>query len=269
MSSRVKAVIPAAGYGTRLQPVTYAVAKELLPVARKPMIHLAVEEAVQAGVEHISVIIRKGKECIRDYIDSLSGEQLKRSGARITFIYQNEPLGLGNAVYQARRFIADSPFMVIIPDQFVFSDNPPARRILNASGYDPGAVWCGFTLIPAEQENYFPNCRPYALDPHGDKFWRVRGFAPRPEKIGEKISIGFGRTYYPPGTLTYFSEKYMNPDTGEVDMLRTFQALLEDCPCYAIHLEGTAADFGTWPGYEYFTGKTMVSLGSNINFQVR
>lgn len=127
-----KAVIPVAGFGTRFLPATKSMPKEMLPVIDKPVIHYAVEEAVNAGIKEIIFITGRGKRAIEDYFDHSYEleDQLKKSGkhellreieaisdmADIVYIRQKEPLGLGHAILKAKDLVGDEPFVVLLPD---------------------------------------------------------------------------------------------------------------------------------------------------------
>ena len=126
-----KAVIPAAGLGTRFLPVTKAVPKELLPILDKPMLQYVVEEAVEAGIQEIILVVSPGKESIAEYFQPREDleRRLRESGAldlaakvhqasnlaRVSFVIQAQPLGLGHAVLMAREAVAEEPFVVILP----------------------------------------------------------------------------------------------------------------------------------------------------------
>lgn len=144
MSNIRKAVIPAAGLGTRFLPATKAMPKEMLPIVDKPTIQYIVEEAVAAGIEDILIVTGKGKRAIEDHFDrSVELEELlisKHKGAQlmeikeigrlanIHYIRQSEPLGLGHAVWCARRFIGDEPFAVMLGDDIIRSQVPCIRQ---------------------------------------------------------------------------------------------------------------------------------------------
>lgn len=138
----MKAVLPAAGFGTRFLPVSKAVPKELLPLGSKPVIQYVVEEAVAAGCDEILVILSHGKEIIRKYFEPSPDLEsvLERGGrtrelealrgvsslARFHFAYQPEMKGLGDAVLQAREFCGDSPFAVLLADTVIHGPSPLA-----------------------------------------------------------------------------------------------------------------------------------------------
>ena len=141
-----KAVIPAAGLGTRFLPATKAIAKEMLPIIDKPTIQFIVEEAIQAGIEDILVVTGKAKRPIEDHFDSnfelehnleKSGktELLKlveeTTGIRLHFIRQKRPLGLGHAVLQAKSFVGNEPFVVMLGDDIMEDTVPLTKQLIN------------------------------------------------------------------------------------------------------------------------------------------
>ncbi|HDR6268572.1 TPA: UTP--glucose-1-phosphate uridylyltransferase GalU [Bacillus cereus] len=142
-----KAVIPAAGLGTRFLPATKALPKEMLPIVDKPTIQYIVEEAVASGIEDILIISGRGKRAIEDHFDKSyeleeillkSGrdeilEDVKRISrlANIYYIRQKEPKGLGDAVYCARSFIANEPFAVLLGDDIIQSKTPCLKQLMN------------------------------------------------------------------------------------------------------------------------------------------
>ncbi|MCF8567094.1 UTP--glucose-1-phosphate uridylyltransferase GalU [Alicyclobacillus tolerans] len=142
-----KAVIPAAGLGTRFLPATKAMPKEMLPIVDKPTIQYIVEEAVASGIEDIIIVTGKGKRAIEDHFDrSVELEELLSNKgkddqlaqiqeitnlANIHYIRQKSPLGLGHAVWTARRFIGDEPFAVLLGDDIVQADVPCLRQLMD------------------------------------------------------------------------------------------------------------------------------------------
>jgi len=233
-STLVKAVIPAAGLGTRFRPLTLAVPKELLPVNKKPMVQLAVEEALSSDIRDIGIVIRRGKEVIRDYINSLMSSsdsiwknfKQKMSHTRVHYIFQEKPLGLGNAIYAAREYINDSPFVMIIPDQFVDSRVPATKQLLNAANKDVQAVWSSLTIVPPEEKEFFSSARSFLLTNRRGNTWSVKEILEHSQSQSGETILGFGRTYFPQGVIEFFSDRFMNPVTREVDLLFTFKALM-------------------------------------------
>ena len=141
-----KAVIPAAGLGTRFLPTTKAVPKELLPLLDKPLIQYAVEEAAASGIQDIVLVTSPGKEALEHYFQpdhSLEGflrekasldilQQVQRlsSLARITCVRQEEPLGLGHAVLMAKELVGNEPFAVMLPDDVIQSPEPTLSQMI-------------------------------------------------------------------------------------------------------------------------------------------
>jgi UTP--glucose-1-phosphate uridylyltransferase len=255
------AVIPAAGLGARMLPWTRALPKELLPVNRKPMIQHAVEETLASGISEIVIVIRKGKEIIREYFATLlerihnssSATPAEWQKADLKFAYQKNPMGLGDAIYAARKFIEDSPFTMIIPDQFLKSDVPATRQLLEAANQQRGAVWSSLVSVSTQLMQYFPGVRTFDLTQRTKNIWHVKNIKNFSIHNSDEDLVGFGRTFFPAGVLDYFSSSFLNPHTGEVDLLLTFKALIGDFQNYAVRLNGRPMDFGTWSGYDFFS----------------
>lgn len=141
-----KVIIPAAGLGTRFLPATKAQPKEMLPIVDKPMIQYIVEEAIESGVEDIIIVTGRGKRAIEDHFDKsyeleetlakrhkydeLEGVNRISNMANIHYIRQKEPLGLGHAIYCARRFVGDEPFAVMLGDDIIQSEEEPCLKQL-------------------------------------------------------------------------------------------------------------------------------------------
>ncbi|UAL46942.1 UTP--glucose-1-phosphate uridylyltransferase GalU [Sutcliffiella horikoshii] len=141
-----KAIIPAAGLGTRFLPATKAMPKEMLPIVDKPTIQYIVEEAINAGIEDILIVTGKGKRAIEDHFDNsfeleqnllskgkveLLNEVQKPSNVDIHYIRQKEPKGLGHAIWCARKFIGNEPFAVLLGDDIVQSETPCLKQMID------------------------------------------------------------------------------------------------------------------------------------------
>ena len=147
MSIVKKAIIPAAGYGTRMLPATKAIPKEMLPIVDKPAIQYIVEEAFNSGIEDILIIINRGKSAIEDHFDKepLLEDTLRRSNklellesienlhklGNIQYIRQPEQKGLGNAVSYAKSFVGNEPFVVLYGDDVIMSDYPVTKQLID------------------------------------------------------------------------------------------------------------------------------------------
>jgi UTP--glucose-1-phosphate uridylyltransferase len=229
------------------------------------MVQLAVEEALSSNIKDIGIVIRRGKETIRDYINSLMTssdpiwENLRQelSQTRVHYIFQEKPLGLGNAIYEAREYIDDSPFVMIIPDQFLDSRTSATKQLLNAAKKDFQAVWSSLTVVPPEEREFFSGTRSFLLTNRRGNTCEVKEILEQSRSQSGETLLGFGRTYFPQGVIEFFSDRFMNPVTREVDLLFTFKALMKEYRNHAVMLEGKSMDFGTWAGYEHFFSATV------------
>ncbi|MDH7479901.1 MAG: UTP--glucose-1-phosphate uridylyltransferase, partial [Syntrophomonadaceae bacterium] len=179
MRKRVrKAVIPAAGLGTRFLPATKAQPKEMLPVVDKPSIQYIVEEAVESGIEDIIIITGRGKRAIEDHFDrsyelesilEAKGEFERLNIVRkigefveVHYIRQGEARGLGHAVYCARKFVGDEPFAVLLGDDIVLSETPCLKQLINIYDAYGGSI-VGVQSVPREEVSRYG-----IVDPHPD-----------------------------------------------------------------------------------------------------
>ena len=263
-----KAVIPAAGHGTRMLPMTKVIPKELFPVGRKPMIQYAVEEAVASGIQEICIVIRKGKESLQDYFlaknpshppHSKDFEALERllKSCEVRFVTQERSLGLGDALLQARDFVGTGAFVMIVPDQLFYHAVPATLQLLQR--WRPGKkVWCGVIRIRKEESDYFVGARGVKREGVQDRHeFIIRQLYTEAETRElyrhQKYEIrGFGRTIFPCEIFDYLGMDYRNPSTREVDLLKTFEACAKSMVHQGIMLEGEPFDVGTLPGYYHY-----------------
>jgi UTP--glucose-1-phosphate uridylyltransferase len=238
------AVIPAAGRGSRMMPLTTAIPKEMFPVGRLPMIEHSIIELVSSGIKRICIIIREGKEVIKEYF-SFRMELYKE--IELYFTCQKTPLGLGDAVIKAKDFIGDQPFVMVIPDQILVSEYPATRQLLDASKAADG-IWNSMVAVPGDEIKFFKGSRPFKYRSGTDEFYIIEDI------LTEEASTirGFGRTVFLPEALEYMTEKYINEETKEVDFLNTFKALKDRIPLYGTILKGKPCDLGTWEGYYHY-----------------
>lgn len=174
-----KAVIPAAGLGTRLLPATKAQAKEMLPLVDKPVIQYVVEEAVASGIEDIIIVTGRGKRAIEDYFDRnleleraledknadlLATVRHVEDMADIHFIRQKQPLGLGHAIFQARKHVGDEPFAVLLPDE-VFVGEPPCLQQLIAKQEETGGSVIAVRSVPEDEVSRYGVIEPEPVGP--------------------------------------------------------------------------------------------------------
>lgn len=128
-----KAIIPAAGLGTRFLPLTHAVPKELLPLMNKPAIHYVIEEALACTIKHIGIITNIRKKAIEEYLQSTSPilEHLKK--ATYSYIEQSIPRGLGDAIVQAEAYVQQEPFAILLPDDIILGTSPELKNLIKCA----------------------------------------------------------------------------------------------------------------------------------------
>jgi UTP--glucose-1-phosphate uridylyltransferase len=260
-----KAVIPAAGLGSRMVAITKGVPKEMLPLGLKPMIQHVVEEAVGSGLHEICIVIREGKESIRDYFQSKqdttrkfdqSGNELERvlAACRLTFVCQEKPRGLGDALLQARDFVGNQSFVMILPDQLMISSAPATSQLLNHAQAGP-IIWTSLVRLPKPERKFFTGARGFEFERCADSDELLMGRIQTEEETcatfhDEDYELrGFGRTIFPPEIFDYLGEEYVNPQSGEVDLLRTFQGCTKRLGHRGVVLDGEPLDLGTPEGY--------------------
>ncbi len=207
-----KAVIPAAGLGTRFLPATKSQPKEMLPIVDKPSIQYVVEEAVQAGLTDILVITGRGKRAIEDHFDRnfelehyleqsgkhdlLEEVQSVNDMADIHYIRQRDPLGLGHAVSVAREHVGNEPFAVLLGDDIMVDDSTLLRSMLKAHEREQASV-LALMEVPIEQIGSY-GCA--SADPTDDDLVRVRAIVekPKPEVAPSNLAV-IGRYVFTPG----------------------------------------------------------------------
>ena len=210
-----KAIIPAAGLGTRVLPASKAVPKELLPIVDKPALQYIVEEAVASGIKDILIITNRGKGLIEDHFDRMPEleERLLSGGkndlydstvasanlANIYFIRQKETKGLGHAVLSAKEFVGDEPFAVLYGDDVIIGEVPTTKELLDAyEKYGKGVV--GIKEVSEEAIQKYSSL---AVNPLEDRIYSVTDMVekPTPDKIFSLFSI-LGRCVLPSSIFT-------------------------------------------------------------------
>jgi len=238
------AIVPAAGQGSRMNPLTMAIPKEMFPLGSLPIIEHTLLELVSSGIKRICIVIRKRKEVIREYLNRRKALYKK---VELHFAYQEAPLGLGDAIRKGKDFIRGIPFVMAIPDQILLSERPATQQLLDACQNGEG-IWNSMVKIPRKEMDFFKGSRAF-------KYRREkRGFYVIEDILADETSLlrGFARTIFLPEAFEYMTEEFINEKTGEIDLLKTFQALKNKFPLYGMVLEGRPCDIGTWEGYYFY-----------------
>ncbi|WP_374723387.1 UTP--glucose-1-phosphate uridylyltransferase GalU [Calidifontibacillus erzurumensis] len=258
-----KAIIPAAGLGTRFLPATKAQPKEMLPIVDKPAIQYIVEEAAASGIEDIVIIIGRGKRSIEDHFDKsyeLEDALLKKKKlemleevqkisnlANIFFVRQKEPKGLGHAILCAKSFIGNEPFAVLLGDDIVRSQIPCINQLINVFEYCNISVVAVQTVPEKEVSKYGiikPKCS--AIEPN---LFYIDAFVEKPkvEEAPSRYAI-MGRYVFRPEIFSYL-EHLPAGKNDEIQLTDAIHELNKHQAVLAYHFEGTRYDIGDKNGF--------------------
>jgi len=255
-----KAIIPAAGLGTRFLPATKAMPKEMLPIVDKPTIQYIVEEAIASGIEDIIIVTGKGKRAIEDHFDSafelehnllekgklgLLEEVRKTSNVEIHYIRQKEARGLGHAVWCARNFIGDEPFAVLLGDDIVQSDIPCTRQLIEQYENTEKSV-IGVQTVSIEQTDRYGIVDPIETD---SRLVQVRKFVEKPPLGSAPSNLAIMGRYVLTPRIFEFLERHELGAGGEIQLTDAIQKLNEEEGVYAFDFEGRRYDVGEKLGF--------------------
>lgn len=260
MKTVKKAIIPAAGLGTRFLPATKAMPKEMLPIVDRPTIEYIVEEAILSGIEDIIIVTGKGKRAIEDHFDrnfeleqhlkekgkiDLLEKISKSSNINIHYIRQKEPKGLGHAIWCARKFIGNEPFAVLLGDDIVQAKIPCTKQLIHQFELTNSSI------IGVQHVSYEETERYGIIDPidNEDRMYRVRQFIEKP-KLGTAPSdlAIMGRYILTPEIFTFLERQEVGAG-GEIQLTDAIQKLNEIQPVYAYNFEGKRFDVGEKLGF--------------------
>ncbi|MDT7541109.1 MAG: UTP--glucose-phosphate uridylyltransferase [Acidobacteriota bacterium] len=256
-----KAVFPAAGLGTRFLPATKASPKEMLPLVDKPLIQYVVEEAVASGIESIIIVTGRGKTAIEDHFDiSFELEQLLRERgkeqqlkevraisemAHVSYVRQREALGLGHAVLQARDFVGDEPFAVLLADDIVDAEVPALKQMMRVYE-ETGAPILGTMQVAGEAISRFG-----VIDAEqvSDGVFKITDMVEKPAFADAPSDLAIiGRYILTPDIFDEI-ERTPRGAGGEYQITDAMRSLLKKRPFYAVRFEGTRHDAGDKLGF--------------------
>ncbi|MEK3991746.1 UTP--glucose-1-phosphate uridylyltransferase GalU [Robertmurraya sp. FSL R5-0851] len=256
-----KAIIPAAGLGTRFLPATKAMPKEMLPIVDKPTIQYIIEEAVASGIEDIIIVTGKGKRAIEDHFDNsfeleqnliekgkfelLSEVQKSSQMADIHYIRQKEPKGLGHAIWCARKFIGNEPFAVLLGDDIVQAEKPCLKQLIDQYERYQASV-LGVQKVPMEEVSRYGIVNGNEI---GERFISVNSLVEKPkmEEAPSNLAI-MGRYILNPRIFDILGEQ--GPGAGgEIQLTDAIAGLNQYEAVYAYDFEGTRHDVGEKMGF--------------------
>lgn len=257
-----KAIIPAAGLGTRLLPNTKSIPKEMLPLVDKPVLQYIVEEAVSAGVEQILIITNRGKSPIEDYFDYAPDleSRLLADGkdkeaktiravadmADVYFVRQKETKGLGHAVWRAKSFVGDEPFAILLGDDIMLSETPVLKQLVDAAEANscsaiairefPGEEICKYSSVKLEEKL-------------SDRVYRIGDMNEKPT-MAERLSnyAIMGRYVLTPAIFDIL-ERTPPGRNNEIQLTDGMRQLCHVEPMCAVDFEGKRYDTGNLKGY--------------------
>ncbi|NIK66651.1 UTP--glucose-1-phosphate uridylyltransferase GalU [Paenibacillus sp. BK720] len=260
MNKVKKAIIPAAGLGTRFLPATKAMPKEMLPIVDKPTIQYIVEEAIASGIEDIIIVTGKGKRAIEDHFDhafelehnlfskgkfDLLDEVRRSSNVDIHYIRQKEARGLGHAVWCARNFIGDEPFAVLLGDDIVQSQVPCVKQLIEQYERTERSV-IGVQTVQEDQTHRYGIVDPIESF---DRLYQVKRFVEKPAKGQAPSNLAImGRYILTPEIFDCLKDQEEGAG-GEIQLTDAIQKLNESQGVYAYDFEGTRYDVGEKLGF--------------------
>lgn len=262
MSKRVKkAIIPAAGLGTRFLPATKAQAKEMLPIVDKPTLQYIIEEAIASGIEEILIVTGRNKKCIEDHFDrSVELElELEKKGksdmlemvqdisnmVNIHYIRQKEPKGLGHAVHCAKSFIGNEPFAVLLGDDIVDAKTPCLKQMINAYDEYKTSI-LGVQQVDKDKVNKYGILDVKYIE---DRVYKVKDMVEKPaiEEAPSNIAI-LGRYIITPAIFDILENQEPGKG-GEIQLTDALQTLATKEAIYAYNFEGRRYDVGDKLGF--------------------
>ena len=257
-----KAIIPAAGLGTRFLPATKAQAKEMLPIVDKPTLHYIIEEAIASGIEEILIITGRSKKCIEDHFDrSVELElELEKSGKQsmldmvqdisnmvdIHYIRQKEPRGLGHAINCAKVFVGDEPFAILLGDDIVYNDQKPCLKQLIDCYNEYHTSVLGVQTVPHEKVNKYGIVDGTFVK---DRVMKVKGLVEKPNIDEAPSDVAILGRYIVTPKIFEILDRTKPGKGGEIQLTDALLELMNEEEMYAYDFEGRRYDVGDKLGF--------------------
>ena len=256
-----KAIIPAAGLGTRFLPATKAQPKEMLPIVDKPTIQYIIEEAIASGIEEILIITGRNKKCIEDHFDkSVELEmELEKAGKSellelvrdisdmvdIHYIRQKEPRGLGHAIHCAKTFVGNEPFAVLLGDDVVDSEVPCLKQLIDCySEYKTTIL--GVQTVPESETNKYGIVDGIHIE---DRVYKVKDLVEKPSVDEAPSNVAILGRYIITPQIFEILEKTEPGKGGEIQLTDALKTLISQEAMYAYNFEGRRYDVGDKLGF--------------------
>lgn len=259
-----KAVLPAAGLGTRFLPATKAQPKEMLPIVDKPLIQYAIEECVASGIENVIIVTGRGKNAIEDHFDSSPelerflesrgkpelAEMVRSIGNLVHFSYtrQKEPLGLGHAVLAARELIGDEPFAVLLGDVIILGPNPATRQLIQVYG-ETGIGTIAVEEVPMEQTYLYGIVDGKPESGKNGRLLRVHDLVEKPSPSDAPSNLAVTGRYVLPSAIFDCLQRTPAGRGGEIQLTDGLRLLVQEQGLFALIYEGRSYDAGDKLGF--------------------
>jgi UTP--glucose-1-phosphate uridylyltransferase len=265
-----KAVFPVAGLGTRFLPATKAIPKEMLPVVDRPLIQYAVDEAREAGIEQMIFVTGRGKSAIEDHFDiayelektmSERGKDLSvleptRLGpGNCAYVRQQEPMGLGHAIWCAREIVGDEPFAIFLPDEFMHG-SPGCMAQMVAEYHKVGGNLLSVLEVPREQVSSYGVIDPGAAQ---GKLTEVKGLVEKPAVEAAPSNLIISGRYILQPEVMRVLEAQEKGAGGEIQLTDAMAQMIGGQPFHAVTFDGARYDCGSKTGY--IEANLAVALG--------
>jgi len=275
-----KAVLPAAGLGTRFLPATKAQPKEMLPVVDKPLIQYVVEECLASGIENIIIVTGRGKNAIEDHFDNSPElerflenkgkteqvEMVRSISNMVHFSYtrQKEPLGLGHAVLTARELVGDEPFAVLLGDVIIPGPYPATRQIVEVYE-ETGIGTIAVEPVPMERTNLYGiiDAQPHEESRWGKRLLRIHNLVEKPSPATAPSNLAVTGRYVLPPEVFDCLERTSPGSGGEIQLTDGLRLLAQEQGLFALEYEGQSYDAGDKLG---FLKATVEIALQNIEF---
>lgn len=258
-----KAVIPAAGYGTRFLPFTKSVPKEMLPIIDRPTIEYIVREAIDSGIEEVLIIINKDKNCIKEHFSHnkeleelfISKNKLEElniitslpNEIKVSFAYQNEQLGLGHAVLCAHDFVKDEPFALLLGDDVYVGKNLPVLKQMINAYEKTGASILGTLYVGPEDISKYGVCD--ILPGESGSLLKLASVIEKPTLEEAPSSLAIGGRYILDQKIFDYLRVQERGYGGEIQLTDSILKMMSEKDVYALIVEGERYDLGSKKGF--------------------
>ncbi len=262
MKSIRKAVLPVAGLGTRVLPATKSIPKEMLPVVDRPAVQYVVDEAFEAGIEHIVFVTGRAKSAIEDYFDRAfelenilqakgktevleTLEAARPAPGSMSFVRQQMPLGLGHAIWCARDILGDEAFAVLLPDVLIQGKPGCLAQMTKAYEEHGGNIIAVDNVPKAEVSKYG------VIDPgeQSGKVITMRGMVEKPEQEAAPSTLKITGRYILQPQILALLEDQQSGAGGEIQLTDAMARLMQSQPFHALQYDGRDFDCGNKLGY--------------------